>query len=122
MEDEDDPNHPAIVAAKLRIAELDSERMRLLEQITDATEKAESRPEPTPALDVGVILADLPYLRPVLATYTDTELADLFDAFDLNIRVHKTNGEVEVPLALSEGHADRLEIERPPGGGRTKWG
>ena len=80
------------MAAKLRIAELDSERMRLLEQITDATEKAESRPKPTPALDVGAILADLPDLRPVLATYTDTELADLFDAFDLNMRVHTRPG------------------------------
>ena len=68
---------------------------------------------------MGAILADLPDLRPVLATYTDTELADLFDAFDLNMRVHKTNGEVEVSLALSEGLANRLQTERPPGGGRT---
>lgn len=74
-----------------------------------------------PPADVAATLKSLPDLRPVLESYGDEELAELFDAFDLEARYSYLEKTLKLSVAVFPELEGLLEHERPPQAtGRSK--
>jgi hypothetical protein len=54
-----------------------------------------------------------------METYSDEELVELFDAFDLTVRYNRHTDTGVFSLVLSEALVPTLKDERPPRSGRT---
>ena len=113
----DNPNHPVILAAERRIEELHKRKISL--EATLATTEAETPARPAPGL--ADILKTLPDLRPALLSYSDEELADLFEAFDLEARYNHLDKTLKLSVTVFPELAEILEDERPlEAAGRSK--
>ena len=121
LEEEDDPHSAVAEAAKHRIAELSAVRDQISSEIAAAEARRPLEIE-QPSVDIAEVLSQIPDLRPVLDTYSEEELVELLAAFDVTLRVDKPAGLVEVGFVVSEALAKGLDVQRPPGGGRSSWG
>jgi hypothetical protein len=113
--EEYESDHPVVVAGKELILELDHEKTPLRDEIAQLEG---IDPGAVDEVDVESILSALPDLRQVITTYSDIELKELFNAFDLSIYFYKRSGETVFSVLLSDALAGALNGERPPGGGR----
>jgi hypothetical protein len=52
-------------------------------------------------MEIEAILAAVPDLRPALATANASELADLFEGFDISVRYDKPNRRLELAATVS---------------------
>jgi hypothetical protein len=105
----DDPNHALVLAAERRIEQLATEKRELEAELT----AIEAAPPQPPVVDSIEILCALPDLRPALETYTDEELAELFDVFDLEVRHNHTDKTIALSAAVFPELAELLEEKRP---------
>lgn len=113
----DDPNHPVILAAEKRIEELHNKKTRLEETLAELQAKP-AAPAPREQAD---ILETLPDLRPALASLSSEELAELFEAFDLEARYNHVDKTLKLSVTVFPELAAILEAERPlEGAGRSK--
>jgi hypothetical protein len=119
LETDDDIDHPIVAAARQRIADLTSQRTAPGDALSDQEGRHVPQQLAPQTIDVAAVLSRIPDLRAALGTYSDEELADLSDAFDVIVRVAKERSEVEVYFALADDLSERLRRERPPEGGRT---
>ena len=105
----DNPNHPVILAAERRIEELHKRKISL--EATLATTEGETPTRPAPEL--ADILKTFPDLRPALLSYSDEELAELFEAFDLEARYNHLDKTLKLSVTVFPELAEILEDERP---------
>jgi hypothetical protein len=73
-----------------------------------------------PTVDLASILASLPDLRQALQSYSDEELAELFNAVDLEARYNHHENTLELSVTVFPEVAELLECERPAEAGRSK--
>jgi hypothetical protein len=103
------PEHPVVLAAERRIVELHNRKTQLQEALTAAEAEEPAKPAP----ELADILETLPDLRPALESYSEEELADLFDAFDLEARYNHLEKTVALSVTVFPELAQILEDERP---------
>jgi hypothetical protein len=108
FEEHDDPDHPLVKAAERRIELQASKRKNLEHELGALRREAISQPT-VEAIDIAELLESRPDLRPALATYSDEELAVLFDAFDVRWAYDHEDKSVAISLALVPELAERLE-------------
>jgi site-specific DNA recombinase len=100
MEDTEDRDDPVARHARTRIAELASEQERFEARITELKNAiAEAPPQPQQD-EVESLLLTVPDLSAALASYSDEDLAELFAAFDLEVRYDKRADTAEISIAL----------------------
>jgi hypothetical protein len=97
LEEHDDPDHPVVRLATMRIEELGGKAKAIAAEI--AILEA-SRPDTPRREDVEAALAAIPDLRKALAQAADEELVDLLDSFDITVTYHKPAGIFEVSALL----------------------
>jgi hypothetical protein len=106
----------AVVAAERRIEKLSAERKQLQ---SEPRRLAAKRPVP-PTVDLASILASLPDPRQALESYSDEELAELFDVFELEARYNHHEKTLKLSATVFPELAELLERERPAEAGRSK--
>ncbi len=111
LEEHDDPNHPVVAAAKIRIEELAGQRAALDEQRRQLEARRGDAPQPH---EIEALLATVPDLRPALARYEPAELADLFDAFDVTVTYDKPNHSLELAATVTADLVPAPERLQPP--------
>jgi hypothetical protein len=83
MEEHDDPEHPVVKLAKQRIEELSGQADAIVVALADL-ENVEPPKGPSPE-QIEAMLAGVPDLREALAKAEGEELAELLDAFDVDV-------------------------------------
>jgi hypothetical protein len=100
MEETEDRDDPVARHTRTRITELASEQERVKTRMTELTNAlAEAPPQPQQD-EVESLLLTVPDLSAALASYSDEELAELFAAFDLEVRYDKRADTAEISVAL----------------------
>ncbi len=114
LEEHDDPDHPVIKLATQRIEELSGRAeaiKRALEELAQPSESA------GPSADeIEALIAEVPDLREALDKADDTELIELFDAFDVAVNFDKREGKLELSASVSSDLIPATEANRPPQG------
>jgi len=109
--DPDDQEDPVGSAIAKRIQELQRQRTELSARFAVAEEEAQPS---KPTAELAEILENLPDLRPALASYSDEELAELFDAFDLEMRYDHLEKTLKLSATVFPELSDVLkENDRP---------
>jgi hypothetical protein len=90
LEEHDDPDHPVIKLATQRIEEL-SGRAEAIERALEGLAQPSQKAGPT-AQEIEAMLAEVPDLREALDKADDTELIELFDAFDVALTSTSARG------------------------------
>jgi hypothetical protein len=113
LEEHDDPDHPVIALAKRRIEELSARRT----SITDSLKTLEaSRPTGARPEEIEAMLDAVPDLRSALPDYNPEDLAELFDALQVEVTYDKPKRALEVAATLTPELVLPNETERPPQG------
>ena len=86
LEEHEDPHHPIVALASERIVELSAHKTALTDELDRLKAKRPAGHHPD---EIMAMLDTVPDLRPTLATATETELADIFRAFDVEITYEK---------------------------------
>ena len=109
LEEHDNPAHPVIALAKRRIEELSAQREDVERQLLalKARPPAEPRPDAIEAL-----LDAVPDLSAALRDYSDAELAELFNDFDIEITYNKHERSLQIAATLALDPAPKPP--RPP--------
>ena len=114
LEEHDDPAHPIVALAGRRIEELSARRESITQAISalETERPASARPE-----EIEAMLDAVPDLRPALATYSETELADLLNDFDVTATYDKAEcRRLKLGATLTPELVAAQETKRPPGG------
>ena len=111
LEEHDDPNHPVVAAAKIRIEELAGQRTALDDHRRQLEARRGNAPQPH---EIEALLASIPDLRPALARYEPAELADLFDAFDVTVTYDKPSHSLELAATVTADLVPAPERLQPP--------
>jgi site-specific DNA recombinase len=113
LEEHDDPDHPVVALAKRRIEELSARRTT----ITDSLKTLEaSRPTGARPEEIEAMLDAVPDLRSALPDYNPEDLAELFDALQVEVTFDKPKQALEIAATLTPELVLLNETERPPQG------
>jgi hypothetical protein len=82
LEEHEDPNHPVVALATQRIVELSTRKAAVADALQALKNKRPRRPHPD---EIVAILDAVPDLRPAIATATEADLAELFQAFNAEV-------------------------------------
>jgi site-specific DNA recombinase len=116
LEEHDDPDHPVVAAAKIRIEELAGQRIALDEERRRLASWQNDGPKPH---EIEALLASIPDLRPALRRYEPADLAELFDAFDVTVIYDKPSHALELAATVTADLVPAPErCDRLPGGRR----
>jgi site-specific DNA recombinase len=113
LEEHDDPNHPVIALATRRIEELSARAASIAEAITALEAK---RPTAASPDEIAAMLDAIPDMRESLATDDETELAEIFDAFDVTATYDKPNARLELAATVTPELVTTQEKSDRPGG------
>jgi hypothetical protein len=90
-------------------------------QLEEALAGIEAEQPSKPIPELADILENLPDLRPALQSFSEAELAELFDAFDLEARYNHHEKTLKLSVTVFPELAEVLESERPlEAAGRSK--
>lgn len=113
LEEHDDSNHPVVALATRRIEELSARAASIVEAITALQTK---RPNGSSPDEIAAMLDAIPDMRDALATADETELAEIFDAFDVKATYDKLNARLELAATVTpELVTDQEKSDRPEG-------
>jgi site-specific DNA recombinase len=113
LEEHDDPDHPVVVLAKRRIAELSARREAAAEAI--AALEAE-RPDGSRPAEIEAMLAAVPDLRPALRSASEEELAEILERFEVEAVYDKARRTLELAATITPELVPEAEKTRPPSG------
>ena len=114
LEEHDDPTHPVVALAEERIVELSTRKAA----VTDAIEALnEQRPAGHRPDEILAMLDAMPDLRETIKNASDSELGEIFRAFDVSVVYDKTRQELHLAATvapellpeLPENERDRSE-------------
>jgi hypothetical protein len=118
LEEHDDPRHPIVAAAKLRIEELAVRRAAVDEAIEQL---GSARPVGARPDEIEAMLDAVPDLRPALASADPERQADIFERFDVMAVYDKPNAynsprqsPLNSPRPLKRHHRHGGGGENPP--------
>lgn len=109
------PNHPVIALATRRIEELSARGASITEAIAELQAK---RPTASSPDEIVAMLDAIPDMRDALATDDETELAEIFDAFDLTATYDKPNASLELAATITPELVATKETTAPEGRSR----
>ncbi len=110
LEEHDDPNHPVVAAAKRRIEELGRERAKLGSEIERLDVPSPEQPEPE-ALEADLLA--IPDLSDAIFASSPSELAEIYDAFEVVAYYDKRDNSLEITATVVPELWDDPENEPP---------
>ncbi len=113
LEEHDDPEHPVVKLATQRIEELSGQEKSVAAALADL--EAARPAGPTPA-EIEATLAAVPDLSGALADAGEEDLAELFDAFDVQVSYDKPARKLLLSAALAGPEFGSTTEKRPPDG------
>jgi site-specific DNA recombinase len=116
LEEHDDPRHPVVAAAKLRIEELAVRRATVDEAIEQL---GSARPVGARPDEIEAMLDAVPDLRPALASADPEKQADIFERFDVMAVYDKPKRRLQLAATVAAELAPTPETPPPP---RGRWG
>ena len=111
LEEHEDPEHPVIKLATQRIEELSAQGEAISQALADLEG---ARPEGPSPEEIEAMLAGVPDLREALEKAEGEELAELLDAFDVDVSYDKPGRKLELSASVTSDFIDGPEATRPP--------
>jgi len=111
LEEHEDPEHPVVKLAKQRIEELSGKGGAISHALADLEGERPKGPSPE---EIEAMLAGVPDLREALVMAEGEELAELLDAFDVDVSYDKPERKLELSASVTSDFIGPLEAQRPP--------
>lgn len=117
LEEHEDPNHPVVALATQRIVELSTRKAAVTDALQALKNKQPAGPHPD---EIVAILDAVPDLLPAIATATEADLAELFQAFNAEVLYERDSQILKLAATVTPELIPDLANTNDRPGGRSQ--